>query len=124
MVGADALGGRHGITEPDLKLNILALPNQVIIIVVMLALVIFSSLLAIGINGLLIFPAIAIFLLLLSFRQVLATHERNVRLGLHLAGPTYAPLQSAPDAPGDRLHLGYRARRSWPSPRSRVARAP
>lgn len=79
----------------QLKLNILALPNQQVVIVSMLFLVVFGTLLAIGFNAPpWLFFTLALLLLVLSFRQVLVDYESDARfLHLHEASPEFAPLQ-------------------------------
>ena len=80
--------------EP-VRLNILALPNQQKVIVVMLALVLFGTLLAISSTvPANLFVFLAIVLLFLSFRRVLTRYEAEVQqLGLRQAGSAFAPLE-------------------------------
>lgn len=83
------------MNERNLRVNILALPNQQIVLVLMLAFVIFGTLLAISSNGPpWLFLLMALLLLALSFRRMLTQMEADVRKhGIHQAGPKYAPLQ-------------------------------
>lgn len=82
--------------DRELRLNILALPNQQKVIVVMLGLVVFGTLLGIGYNApTSLFWALAVLLLGLSFRQVLASFEAEVRnLRLRAADRRFAPLEA------------------------------
>jgi len=85
--------------EPELRLNILALPNQQKLIVIMLATVVFGTLVAIAYNApAFVFISLAMVMFVLSLRHVLVMFEADVRrLKLRAADERYTPLQERID---------------------------
>lgn len=81
--------------EPDRKLNIFALPNQTIILVVLLACVLYGALIAIGASVRpVVFWFLAFGLAVISFRGLLSWPEREcARNKLAPASGDFAPLQ-------------------------------
>jgi hypothetical protein len=78
----------------QLRLNIFALPNQTSILVFLLVATLFGFVLAISTNAAIPLWPLALALLLLSLRRLLAWPEREIRqCNLEPAGETFQPLQ-------------------------------